>query len=122
MPLSFDDVCEMAMALPGMELGTSYGTPALKTCKKLLVRLKEDGHTIVLRLGFEERDMLVQAEPSTFFITDHYRDYPSVLVRLASVHPATLRRLIVQAWREVAPKRLIQAFDDGGAGPPVHHR
>jgi hypothetical protein len=111
MPLSFADVREMALALPGVEEGTSYGTPALKLGKKLLVRLREDGDTIVLRLGFDEREMLMEAAPESFFITEHYRAYPSVLVCLAQVHPPTLRRLIEQAWREAAPKRLVQAFE-----------
>jgi hypothetical protein len=113
MALSFADVREMGLALPGVEEGTSYGTPALKVGKKLLVRLKEDGGTIVLKLGFDEREMLMEAEPQSFFITDHYRAYPSVLVRLAHVHPPTLRRLIEQAWREAAGKRLVQAFEAG---------
>lgn len=115
MPLDFDDVRAMGLALPGVGEGTSYGTPALKVGKKLLARLKEDGETLVLKLGFDEREMLMAAEPSTFFITDHYRAYPNVLVRLAHVHPPTLRRLIEQAWRELAPKRLVQNFDRRGA-------
>jgi hypothetical protein len=53
MPLSFEDVRQMGLALPGVEEGTSYGTPALKVGKKLLARLKEDGETLVLKLGFE---------------------------------------------------------------------
>src|SRR5882757_2096706 len=87
MALRFDDVRKMALSLPGVEDATSYGTPALKVGKKLLVRLKEDGETIVLRLGFDEREMLVEAELWSFFITEHYRAYPNVLVRLAHVHP-----------------------------------
>jgi hypothetical protein len=103
----------MGLALPGVEKSTSYGTPALKVGKKLLARLKEDGETLVLKLGFDERDMLTEAEPRTFFITEHYRNYPYVLVRLAHVHPPTLRRLLEQIWREAALKRLVQNFDAG---------
>ena len=111
MPLTFDAVCEMALALPGAELGTSYGMPAIRIARHLLVRLREDGETIVLKVGFDEREMLMEAEPGTFFVTDHYRNYPRVLVRLAHVHLHSLRRLIEQAWREVAPKRLAREFD-----------
>jgi hypothetical protein len=41
--VTFDDVRRISLAGPGVEDGTSYGTPALKVRKKLLVRLKEDG-------------------------------------------------------------------------------
>ena len=106
----FDDFCEMALAFPGVELGTAYGTPALRVARKFLARLKEDGETLVLKAGFDERDMLIETQPEAFFITDHYRGYPSVLIRLAKVHPPTLGHLFAQAWREAAPKRLLREF------------
>ncbi len=39
--------------------------------------------------------------------TDHYLGYPFVLVRLSKVHPEDLRKLIEQAWRSTAPKKLV---------------
>jgi hypothetical protein len=53
----------------------------------------------------------MQADPATFFITHHYRGYPAVLVRLASVRVADLRNVLEQAWRRSAPKRLVAAYD-----------
>ena len=52
------------------------------------------------------------AAPETFFITDHYRDYPAMLVRLSKVDPDDLRRLLEEAWRRNASKRLLAAFDE----------
>jgi hypothetical protein len=46
--VTFDDVRRIALAWPEVEDGTSYGTPALKVRKKLLARLKEDGHSLVM--------------------------------------------------------------------------
>jgi hypothetical protein len=57
------------------------------------------------------RDMLMQSVPETFFITDHYRAYPMVLVRLANVRREQLRDLLVETWRQVAPKRLVQGYE-----------
>lgn len=105
--VTYDTVCELAARLPEVEQGTSYGTPALKVRGKLFVRLKEDGDTIVLRTDSFEREHLMSTAPQTFFITDHYRDYPWVLVRLATVDIAQLRELLEDAWRRVAPKKLI---------------
>jgi len=111
MPLTFDDVRKLALALPEVEEGSSYGTPAFRVRKKFLSRLKEDGETLVVRIDFDERDILMAANPETFYITDHYRGYPAMLVRLATVDPDDLRELLEQAWRRVAPKRLIAALD-----------
>jgi hypothetical protein len=110
--ISFDDVRTLALALPGVEEGTSFGTPAFRVKKKLLARLREDGELLVLKCGFFERDALIAAEPETFLITPHYQDYPAVLVRLSLVHPDEFRDLLIVAWRSVAPARLVAAYDE----------
>src|SRR3569623_1711353 len=75
--MTFDDVEAIALQWPGVETGTSYGTPALKVRKKLLARLKGDGETLVMPGGgSNEREMLIETQPRVFYFTDHYRDWP----------------------------------------------
>jgi len=104
-------VRSLALELPGVVEQTSYGTPALKVNGKLLARLKEDGETLALRVGFEERHALVGSSPDVFFVTPHYEDYPMVLVRLAAVDLDELRELFEEAWVERAPKRVVAAWE-----------
>ncbi len=111
MPVTFDDVRKIAHDLPQVEDGTSYGTPALKVRGKLMVRLREDLDCFVLRTDLLEREMLLQSAPEVFFITDHYRDYPWILVRFATVDRQALPGLLETAWRLVAPKTLVAKFD-----------
>lgn len=106
-PLStFDTVREIVLALPGAEEGTSYGTPAFRVRKKFLCRLREDGETLVLKVDFDTREVLLQADPAIFFTTPHYDGYPSVLVRLPAIQPEDLREVLETAWRIHAPKKL----------------
>jgi hypothetical protein len=110
--MTFDDVCAIALLWPGVERSTSYGTPALKVKGKLLNRLREDGETlVVLGIGFDEREMLMEAEPEVFHITPHYRDWPMVLMHLAKADPRAVEALLLRRWRAVAPKRLVQDLD-----------
>ena len=109
--LTFDDVLAMCASLPGIEEGTSYGTRAIKVKGKLLVRLKEDEETIVLKMSFVVRDLLLRAQPDVFFVTDHYRDWPMVLVRLQSAKRKQLAALVESAWREHAPAKLVRDYD-----------
>ena len=111
--MTFEEIRQMALAMPGVEESTSYGTPALKVFGKMLARKHQDGVSIVLRVSFDEREMLMEAEPETFYITDHYRNYPALLVRIATVDPGTLQRILEQTWRQVAPKKLVKAFGEG---------
>ena len=113
--MTFEDVRQLALAWPGVEDGSSYGTPALKVRGKLLCRLKEDGETLVVRISFDERELLMGAEPETFFVTDHYKGYPYVLIRLSRADKATVERFIERYWRDRAPKKVLAAHDAGKA-------
>jgi hypothetical protein len=110
--VTFDDVRKISLAWPEVEDGTSYGTPALKVRKKLLVRLREDGDSLVTPgVPPEERDMLVESQPKVFYFTDHYKDYPIVLIRLSKAKPATIEPLLRRQWRTLASKTAIREFD-----------
>jgi hypothetical protein len=111
--MTFDEVRAIALSLPGVEESTSYGAPSFKVAGKLLAcqpanaALRDGGRVLVLRdVEPEERALLVESEPDVFFFTDHYRNYPLVLVRLPAVTPERLRGYLERSWRAHAPKRL----------------
>src|SRR5580693_5202833 len=83
--ISFDTVREIAGGLPGAVEGTSYGTPAFHVRKTLFARQHQDGESLVVRIDPQERAVRVAADPKTYSVTDHYVNYPLVLVRMASV-------------------------------------
>jgi len=111
-PITFATVRQLALALPGAEEGTSYGTPAFKVRGKLFVRLHENGDSIVVRIDQSERAMRMSANPKAYYITDHYLNYPLMLVRFSCVYLDDLRDLVEESWRRVAPKRLLAELDD----------
>jgi hypothetical protein len=97
---------------PGMEESISYGTPSVKVKGKILSRLRTEAEgALALYCDFIDREMLLQAAPDVFFITDHYRNWPMVLIRLDKVRADALPDLIERAWRMRAPARLIAQYD-----------
>jgi hypothetical protein len=115
--VTFDAVRDIAHLLPGVEDCTSYGTPALKVRGKLFVRLHQSGECFVLRTGILDRQILMQSNPDVFFLTDHYRGYPWVLVRLSAVRRSDLPGMLERAWSLVAPKSLIAKRGEGARCP-----
>lgn len=103
--VTFERARELALALPGVVESKSYGTPSLKVGKNMIARLKEDGETLVMRMDIISRDLLLRAKPQVFYITDHYRDYPYILVRLAKIGERELTGLLEDACRLAAPAR-----------------
>jgi hypothetical protein len=106
-PITYDTIRRMALTFPNVAESTSYGTPALKVKGKLFIRWRneEDPDTIVLKMPFEQREGLMAEDPETYFITDHYRNYPWVLVRLSKVHPDALHDLLQIGYRAAVPTK-----------------
>jgi hypothetical protein len=101
----------LILDLPGVEVGRSYGLPAFKVAGKFLARFRDDDEVLVIRVSaIEDRDVLMRLAPKAFFFTDHYRDYPAVLVRLAEVERSLLEKVLQDAWRHATAltKRLPQ--------------
>ena len=107
-----DEMEAIVMAFPGAEKGISYGRPSYKVNGKFFTRLRaEDDSLVLMDVPFDEREMLIEAEPATFHFTSHYKDYPSVLARIETLHSGSLGSFLARRWRKIAPKRWLKAHD-----------
>jgi hypothetical protein len=110
MAMTGDEMREICLSFPGVTEGTSYGRPSFLVNKKFFTRLRaEDGSVVLLEVGFDERELLIEAEPQTFHFTAHYKDYPALLARIATLHPGSFRNFLERRWRKIAPKSLVKA-------------
>jgi hypothetical protein len=106
---AYERYLKIALALPGAEQSTSYGTPSVKVMGKILSRWRTEAEGgLAIRCDFLDRQILLQADPDAFFLTDHYLDYPMVLVRLERIDRKALADLTQRAWRLVAPPKLLK--------------
>jgi hypothetical protein len=100
----FETVRTVGLTLPDVEATTKYdGSPVLKVGGSFMAglathRSAEPG-TLVVRAGFEERESLLEDAPNTYYLTDYYRTYPVVLVRLSRIDRDALRDLLSVSWR-----------------------
>jgi hypothetical protein len=70
---------------------------------------------VAIRVGHElEKEALIEMDPAAFFTEPHYDGFPAILVRLAAVDTGLLGKLLTDAWRLQAPKRLVREFDARG--------
>jgi hypothetical protein len=106
--LTVADVRELALALPATEERPSYGTPGFRVSDKLFARVLDDD-SIVVKVDFELREVLLDSKPRIFQVTPHYQDWPMVIVRLAPVGRPLLKSLLEEAWRQCASPRVLAA-------------
>jgi len=105
--ITFDQVREIAVALPGVTEGITHGSPSFYIGKKFMGVLGE-GDILIMKSAIVERDLLVQLEPEKYFITDHYVPFDYVLVRMSRVNAEEVRDLFHKAWRRLALKKLLK--------------
>ena len=108
---AFDIVRTIGLELPGVEATTKYdGSPVLKLdgifVAGLAMHPSAEPDTLVVRSDLEVREALVEDAPDTYYLTDYYRSYPLVLVRLKRVEPDALRDLLSVSWRMTMSKTL----------------
>jgi hypothetical protein len=116
--MTWDDVVRVGCELPGVEVGSAYGTPALRVRGSFMCRVREDGETLAIRCDLDERPFLIEANQDVLFVTPHYEAWPMVLVALPRAPEQLVRELVEDAWVEKAPKRLVTehlAAREGGA-------
>jgi hypothetical protein len=105
---------KVALELPEVTEKPCFGTPAWYVRKKIIARFREEeggADTFVVKCEMGERDALVAAEPRKFSVTDHYRNYPMVIVHMNAVGVREARELLTDGWRLCAPKKLVAEFD-----------
>lgn len=100
----FETVRTVGLALPDVEATTKYdGSPVLKAGGSFMAGLathrSAEPETLVVRVGLEEREWLMEDAPETYYVTDYYRSYPVVLVRLSRIDRDALRDLLSVSWR-----------------------
>jgi len=105
---TFKAVESIGRTLPDVEVTTAYGQPALKVRGQMFVCIASnkaaEPNTLVVMMDFADRDALVEDDPGTYYLKDHYVGYPCLLVRLSRVHPDALRDLVIGAHRFVSAK------------------
>jgi len=117
--LTVDDLRNIALSLPDVEETTTHGSLAFKSRGKLFawmpVKKSVEPGTLAIRIDFDRRTDLIAEAPEIYYLIDHYKDYPAVLIRLSLIDADALRDLVRGAWHFASAttkvKRTIRKKD-----------
>lgn len=116
---TFSRVETIGRTLPDVEVTTTWGQPTLKVRGKMFVCIAShksaEPDTLVVRMAIADRDALIEDDPDTYYLKEHYVGYPCVLVRLSRVRADALRDLVAGAYRYVLSQK--KAGRAAGAAP-----
>ncbi len=104
----FKAVESIGLTLPDVEVTTAWGQPALKVRGKMFACIAShksaEPNTLVVMMDFVDRDALIEDDPATYYLKDHYVNYPCVLVRMSRIRRDALRDLVIGAHRFISAK------------------
>jgi hypothetical protein len=107
---SWDSVIAFAVTLPGTEESTSYGRDAVRVRGKAFVYTGREAGSFAVSSPLEEKEVLIETDPDTFWETDHYRGWPAVLVRFGSLDRERIETVIRRAWWDRLTKAQQRDF------------
>jgi len=105
MPLTKSEARKIALSFEGASEGPYFGKPAVFVAEKFLTRVHTKEDAMVLAIGsMEMRDVMLEAEPGLFYITDHYKNFPYLLARLSKLSKTTLKDLLAARVLQIEAK------------------
>jgi hypothetical protein len=114
-----DDVRRIALSLPGTTEKLAWGMPTFRVAGKTFASLDDDDAAIGVKCPKEDRQELIASEPEKFFLRKGHDDsFAWVRVRLAALDDeAELYVIMLDSWRQAAPRKLLEAHADLGEAP-----
>ena len=114
MPLTKTEAWKIILAVPGAENRLWFNQPSGFLHDRFLAKVHHKEDAVTLQVGsMEMRDMMLEAEPALFYITDHYRKFPFVLIRLKALSKKVLQEILAGRAKQLAemppPKRAKKA-------------
>ncbi len=117
--VTYEDLRAIVLALPDTVETTSWDARSFKVNGKVILYWNPTHDRPIFKVDREERDFLIEADPETFFTTDHHRPWPLVLARPDRLDPGWARATIERTWRRQVRKRTLRAWEAAGAGAPA---
>jgi hypothetical protein len=108
----WDEVVAFALSLPDTQLASFYGQPAPKVNGKAFVSQGREEGSFHVPAPHEEKAVLLETDPETFWQTPHYEGWPGLLVHYGSADPERVALVITRAWWDKASKTQRKAFGE----------
>lgn len=112
MSVTYAEVETAALSFPGARRSITHGRASWRIGRKFFTWVRPEVESLVVHLdSIDERDALIESDPALFHITDHYRDYPIVLMRLKKASMALVRAALERRFRTIATKKLLAEYE-----------
>jgi hypothetical protein len=104
--VTFNQVRRLCLALPEVEEIETWGDVTFRVRNKIFLIGAPEGQAVSMKASLEDQSGLIEMNPDTFSVAAYTGRYGWVRVQLEGLSPQLAERLVINAWRRTAPKRL----------------
>lgn len=110
--MTFNQLRRLCLALPEVEERETWGDATFRVANKIFLIGSPKGDAVSMKASLDDQSGLIEMDPNTFSVAAYTGRYGWVMVRLAGLSPQLAQRLVTNAWRRTAPKRLVASLEE----------
>jgi hypothetical protein len=109
--VKFERFRQLCLSLPEAEERETWGEPTFRVRDRIFAMGSLEDDYVSLKASLDDQSGLVEMDPKTFAPSAYTGRYGWVRVRLAGVGVGLAERLVTNAWKRTAPRRLIADYE-----------
>jgi len=109
--VTFKQLQRLCLSLPEVEERETWGDLTFRVRDKIFVIASPDGPTASVKASLDDQAGLLEMDPETFSRSAYVGRFGWVRVQLKRLSPELGDRLIRNAWRLTAPRRLVSKLE-----------
>lgn len=118
-PVTFREFERLCLSLPDAELRETWGEATFRVRDRIFAIGSFGGAHVSVKASLDDQSGLLAMDPKTFEMAAYTGRYGWVRVRLRGLNQELGRRLVENAWRRTAPRRLVSQYDEMSRKPGV---
>jgi hypothetical protein len=112
--MTFNQLRLMCLSLPEAEERETWGEATFRVRDRIFAMGSSEGGFVSIKASLDDQSGLIAMDPKTFAVSAYTGRYGWVRVKLATLAPELARRLVTNAWKRTAPKRLVAKLEESG--------
>ena len=109
--MTFRQLRDLCLSLPEVEERETWGEMTFRVRERIFVIGSPEGRHVSIKASLEDQAGLIEIDPDTFAVSAYTGRYGWVTVRLRTVGPELMARLVTAAWKRTAPKRAVAQLE-----------
>ncbi len=114
--MTFTQLRSLCLSLPDVEERETWGESTFRVRERIFVIGSPEGRHVSIKASLDDQAGLIAMDPDTFAVSAYTGRYGWVTVRLRTVGPDLMARLVTAAWKRTAHKRAVVQYEAETAG------